>query len=427
MKLEGIVGLCAALCCTSNAFAALGDKQENKDAKPWVIFADRVYTGAGQNYDGGMVVLGGGKISIVSPNRDGGDEGGREALRCAAITPGLVDASVRITSGATSVEQSREIAPDVRVATSLDPFSIEWDRQLRNGVTTVLVNPPDLDVIGGLGVVLKTAGPDSINARTVKNDAVLRGSMGQQPSQGNHAAFGRPTDFYSRRPTTRMGVEWAWRKAFYDAAAANGDSSRAFAGSNQLVSALKGDLTVAIQAWATQDIRTAVFLKEEIEREDEFKNGLNKPRFFIDAAAEAWKEPQLLVRARIPVVLPPFPASGRTRDNAFMAWNTAELLRKEGIPFALSSHGSAAPEASLALQAGYAMQGGLPFDTALAAVTSVPARLMGVADRVGTIEVGKDADLVLWNGTPFEATSRVIAVIVDGVLRYDVRDKAAAK
>jgi imidazolonepropionase-like amidohydrolase len=135
----------------------------------------------------------------------------------------------------------------------------------------------------------------------------------------------------------------------------------------------------------------------------------------------------LLVRARVPVVLPPFPAAGRTRDNAFMAWNVAEELRKEGVPFALSSHGSAAPEAALAMQAGYAMQGGLPFESALAAVTSTPARLMGVADRVGTLEVGKDADLVLWNGQPFEPSSRVIAVIVDGVLRYDARDKAVAK
>ncbi len=334
---------------------------------------------------------------------------------------------MRITNGASSVEQSNEIQPNLRVANTLDPFAIEWDRQLRNGVTSVLVNPPDLNVIGGLSVALKTAGADTIAERTLKNDAVLRGSMGSEPSRGNHPAFGRPTDFFSRRPTTRMGVEWAWRKAFYDAAAAANDSTRAFPGSERLVQALKGDLTISIQAWATQDIRTAVFLKEEIESQAEFKNGLNKPRMFIDAAAEAWKEPQLLVRAKIPVVLPPFPAAGRTRDNSFMAWNVAEELRKEGIPFALSSHGSAAPENALAMQAGYAMQGGLPFENALAAVTSMPARLMGVADRVGTLEVGKDADLVLWNGQPFEPSSRVIAVIVDGVLRYDARDKAVAK
>ncbi len=415
----------------TQAFATTSAK-DDKDAKkpepkPWLVFPEHVFTATGDDFDGGMISVANGKIALVSRAREGDDQG-RDALRCFAVTPGFVDASVRITSGNASVEQEREIEPAMRVAASLDPFDVAWDRQVRSGVTTVLVNPPDRDVIGGLGVVLKTAGPESIAARTVRKDAVLRGSMGNQPSFGNHPAGPRgPTDLYERRPTTRMAVEWDWRKAFYDAAAASHDKSRAFPGSDQLIAALKGELTVSIQTWATQDIRTACFLKEEIERESEFKNGLDKPHFFLDAAAEAWKDPQMLVRARMPVVLPPFSPNGRTGENAFLAMDTPEKLRQQGIPFALSSHGSAELEDRLPLQAGYAMQGGLPFEAALEAVTTIPARLLGVADRVGTLEVGKDADLVLWNGMPFEPSSRVIAVIVDGVLRYDARDAGAAK
>jgi imidazolonepropionase-like amidohydrolase len=118
-------------------------------------------------------------------------------------------------------------------------------------------------------------------------------------------------------------------------------------------------------------------------------------------------------------VLPPFPAGGRTGDNALMAGNVASVLKDAGVPFALSSHGSTAPDARLAAQAGYAMAGGIGFEDALAAVTSVPARLLGVEARVGTLEVGKDADLVLWSGEPFQPGSRVLATIVDGVLRYE--------
>ena len=77
----------------------------------------------------------------------------------------------------------------------------------------------------------------------------------------------------------------------------------------------------------------------------------------------------------------------------------------------------------LGRQAGFAMRGGLPFDAALAAVTINPARMMGVDDRVGSIEVGKDADLVLWNGTPFEPTSAIIGVLLDGVLVVDPRSQ----
>jgi imidazolonepropionase-like amidohydrolase len=271
-----------------------------------------------------------------------------------------------------------------------------------------------------MGVALKTAGPNSVAARTVKADAVLRCAIGSQPSFRNHPAFGRPDDFYSRRPTTRMGVEWELRHAFYDAATARQDpAARATRGTPELIAALDGDRPLNIQAWTTQDIRTAVFLKEEIERE-----GLGHPRLILDACAEAWKEPQLLVRSGVAVVLPPFPLQGRTNEGSFMAWNTAKLLHDLGVPIALSSHGAVEPEFRLDRQAGFAMRGGLPFDAALAAVTIAPARMIGIQDRVGSLEAGKDADLVLWSGMPFEPTSRVIGVFIDGRCVLDPRAEA---
>ncbi len=398
-------------------FLALAAIQtQEPEARAWTIQAERVYTGTGRNMEKALVLVRGGQVSAVTANADEEKERTEDVLRVYAVTAGLVDAGVRVTNW-TSVEQSNEVTPNLRVADALDPFALEWDRLLRTGVTTVLASPLDRNVIGGLSVVLKTAGPESIAARTVKADAVLRGSMGGDPSAGNHPAFGRPTDFYSRRPTTRMGVEWEWRKAFFDTALGHNESDP---GRATLVAALQGKLPIFIQAWTTQDIRTAVFLREEVQTRPEFAAaGMNTPRFVIDAAAEAWKEPQLLARSRTAVILPPFPAAGRTRENAFMAWNVAKVLKDLGVPVALSSHGSADMEQRLSVQAGYAMAGGLTFEEALAAVTSIPAMLLGVQDRVGTIEVGKDADLVLWSGEPFQPGARVVGTIVDGVLRYE--------
>lgn len=405
-----------ALSIVVVATGALAVARAGDDPKPksWMVFADKIYTSTGRTVDKGMVAVNNGKISAVTVTRE--EPGSDDTLRCYAITTGLIDASARVGVDRSAVEQSREVAPELRVAPAVDVFAEAWRSQVESGVTTVLVNPPDFDVIGGLGVVLKTAGGESVDARTVRADAVLRGAIGTQPSQGNHPAFGRPTDFFSRRPTTRMGVEWEWRKAFWDTAQSEDDPSKAFRGMERLKDVLAGKLTLNIQAWTTQDIRTAVFLKEELERE-----GLGKPRLFLDAAAEAWKEPQLLVRSKTPVVLPPFPEAGRTGDGAFMAWNVAQLLVEQGVPVALSAHGDTSLDGSLAAQAGYAMRGGLSFENALVAVTLQPARLLGVEERVGSIEIGKDADLVLWNGEPFQPTSRPIGVIVDGVLRVDPR------
>lgn len=400
----------------SAAFVALAvvPSAQESEQRAWTIHAERVYSGTGRNLEKGVVVVSAGKIAAVTPGAGENEDRPKDVLKCYAITAGLVDAGVRVTNWY-SVEQSNEITPNLRVADTLDPYALDWDRQLRNGVTTVLVSPVDRNVIGGLSVVLKTGGPESVSERTLKADAALRGSMGSEPSAQNHPAFGRPTDFYSRRPTTRMGVEWEWRNALFNTALGLNEKD---AGRATLVDALKGKMPIFVQAWTTQDIRTAVFLREEVESRPEFA-GMNTPRFVIDAAAEAWKEPQLLARSKTPVVLPPFPAGGRTRENALMAWNVAKILRDNGIPFALSSHGSGDVEQRLAVQAGYAMSGGLTFEEALAAVTTTPAKLLGVEARVGSLEVGKDADLVLWSGEPFQPGARVVATIVDGVLRYE--------
>lgn len=403
-----LLTLCAAL-------APLAVQNQDEDKSSWTVFADVLYTADGdQAIENASIVVQDGKIRAVT----GGARppSGDDALKAAAVTPGMIDLSPRVHDGFWSVEQSREIAADIRMANGLDPFDEDWMRQARSGVTTALASPPDENVVGGMSIAIKTAGGHDISKRTVKADAALRGSMGTQPSARNHPAGGRPTDFYSRRPTTRMGVEWEWRKAFYDAAAAKRDDARAFPGSEELGRVLDGEVPMIVQAWATQDIRTAVFLVEELERE-----GLGKARLIVDAAAEAWKEPQLLVRSGAAVVLPPYPSQGRTNDRAFYSLGTAAQLHELGVPIALSGHGASQVTERIDRQAGWAMRGGLPFDAALAAVTVNPARMIGIDDSVGTVEVGKDADLVLWSGKPFEAGSRVIGVLVDGRLVRDPR------
>ena len=377
-----------------------------------VIFADVLYTGTGSKLENAAVTIAGGKIAAFV----GGKTPGNSDVHVSVITPGLVDLNASVNDGARSVEEAFEITPSFRVANTLDPFDIGWDRQLRSGVTTVVAHPYDNNCIGGLSVAVKTGGERSIEARTVKADVALRGAQGTQPSRGNHPPYGPPQDFYSRRPTTRMGVEWEWRKAMYDALHAEGKPERAFDGLEQLTAVLNGELPVIAQAWATQDIRTMIFVKEEMARE-----GKPKMRVIIDGGAEAWREPDLLVRSGAAVILSPYAHGGRTNDSAFYALDTAKKLHELGVPIAFTSYNSANADARLAQQVAYARRGGLPFDAALAAVTIKPAQLVGIDDRVGSIEVGKDADFALWNGTPFELTSRVVGVVLDGDLVVDPR------
>lgn len=378
-----------------------------------VIFADAIYTSTGSVIENGAVTVTDGKITAITPGKTPGDDD----IHVGAITAGMIDLSARVVRGLDTVEQTYEVTPQMRVEHAIDWFDAEWGRQRSSGVTTVLLSPQDQNVIGGLSVAVKTAGTPVLEERAVKRDVCLRGAMGQQPSSNNHSAWGRPTDFFSRRPTTRMGVEWEWRKAFFDAAQARAAGTEATPDAQGILDVLDGKRPLFIQAWATQDIRTAVFFKEEMATE-----GFGEVALILDAAAEAWREPELLVRSKTAIVLPPLPDLGRADDGAFMALSTAKILVDAGVPVALSSHGARADRDRLAMQGALARRGGLTLEEALAAVTITPARMIGIDDRVGSIEVGKDADLALWSGEPFQATSRVVGTVINGELSVDPRN-----
>lgn len=413
---------CLTLCAPplQDASGAEPQEPEATKAQPAAVpaadlrlHAERVYTGTGEILKNALIEVRDGKISSLRPGRSA-PEG---VLQVKAITAGMIDLSARLHTNFNSVEQSSEVQPHLDVAGSVNLYDKRFARLARTGVTTILVNPLDRNVIGGRGVALKTHGPMDVEARRLKGRPILRGAIGSEPSAANHAAFGRPTDFYSRRPTTRMGVEWEWRKAFFDAVAAERLPEKDFPGAGDLRDALAGKSTVMIQAWTTQDIRTAVYLDEEMQRE-----GFGDLDLVIDAGAEAWKEPAILVRNSTIVVLPPHTAGGRIgSDGAFFAWNTANLLVEQGLTVCLSAHGAGPGPATLGHQAGFAMRGGLSFDRALAAVTSAPAAVLGLSDRLGAVAEGMDADLALWNGRPFASTSRVTGVVIDGVMVVDPR------
>jgi imidazolonepropionase-like amidohydrolase len=382
--------------------AAAGDRN-------WLIHAHKIYTAVGEPIEDGWVQVSDGRITAVTSALPGG---GFEQLEVHSITPGLIDLSVRIDLGFDSVEQSTETPLRLEVENSIDLWDPRWERELKTGVTTVLVSPPDRAVLGGWSVALKTGGAPTLEARRVAARVALRAAIGDEPSEGNRPAFQQPESFYNRRPTTRMGVEWVLRKSFYDTLVARKDEQRATPETKALDAVLRGDAPLFIQAWTTQDIRTACFLQQEFKL----------PRLILDAAAEAWKDPQMIVRSGAAVVLPPISFAGRAGpEGAFQSWNTAALLHERGLMVALSGHDNLERGDRLAAQPGFAMRGGLPFDAALAAVTIHPARMIGIENRVGSLESGKDADLVLWSGRPFEPSSRIVGVLLQGELSVDPR------
>jgi imidazolonepropionase-like amidohydrolase len=148
-----VAAFAAAFLCVAPAHAGKGKVGEKVSS----VSAKKVYTGTGKVLEGGVVSISDGKISSVSG-------GGSEEVF--AITPGLVDLGARAGAILWSVEQSDEVTARLSNSEALDPWGLEWDRLVKSGVTTVLATPLDQNVVGGLSQVVKTAGADSIAART---------------------------------------------------------------------------------------------------------------------------------------------------------------------------------------------------------------------------------------------------------------------
>jgi imidazolonepropionase-like amidohydrolase len=205
-----------------------------------------------------------------------------------------------------------------------------------------------------------------------------------------------------------MGSAWVLRKSLYDALAyrrhGGGEKDPAM---EVLAQVLEGEVPLRIQAREDIDIWSALRLGREFDL-----------TFVLEEAIEAYRCIPELKEAKVPVIFGPIyidPSGDRRSSGEPLrpCLNTAGLLLEAGIDFALTA-GDLDGEDSLPRQAGFAMRFGLPPDRAMAAVTSAPARILGIDDRVGAIKPGLDADLVLWNGKALSPTARPILVMING-------------
>lgn len=310
-------------------------------------------------------------------------------------------------------EQAAEILPHTNVLDAVDLQSPDFERLLRAGVTTVYVSPDSSAVIGCRGAVVQTGGAD----RVLRGAAAVKATLGNDPiwlgSVNQGLFFQRVARRVHRRPTTRMGVTWVFRKAFHDTirralgVPAYGADTPSVEASEVLAQVLRGEVGLRIQAREQIDISAAIRLANEF--------GLS---FLLEEATEAYRCLDELELARVPVVFGPIFERPRglraqTREAGRSRYHTFRSLLERGIPTALSAQ-ELREEDGLARQCMYAMRFGVSEQDALQAVTSVPARLLGIEDQVGTLAVGKRADVVVWSGAPFSSISRPAWVCVGG-------------
>ncbi|HLY07900.1 MAG TPA: amidohydrolase family protein [Planctomycetota bacterium] len=352
----------------------------------------RILPVSGSPIPKGYVIIRDGKIVGIAGGEAPADQGRIVDFSGKTIIPGLIHGASALGISGTTNEDGEEVAPNVRILDSFDPRSGDLSRARQSGLTAALVEPGNRGVIGGLASVVKTAGA-SRSSMILRDEAALKAAMGLAPAQGNFAPRGAAATFFTRRPTTRMGVAWEFRKAFFDAQKAQEPPV--------LLRALAGTLPVRVSASRVTDIETALQAGEEFHL-----------RIVIEEGQEAYKRAELLAARHIPVLLRPSPPPASSEPEEFRP-DAFTILVRAGVATALLPAGDERPEALLTAVALAVHEGASPSE-ALRAVTLTPAEILGIADRVGSLAPGKDADLVVLSGEPQAVTTRVEKVMING-------------
>lgn len=403
-----------------------GSKAATTETTEFVVLAGRLHTVANGTITDGAVHVKEGKIVFAGARTDFALPAGVPVLTTANVTPGLIDAATIVPlSGEYNIpadqdadENSDPNQADARVLDAFNPSEPLLRYLLEQGITVVHSVPGRANVIGGLSGVFRTHGR-SAEAMTVRFPQMLVVNLGEAPKE----------TYKERLPQTRMGTAALIRQAFADAAnlkkktdaaKINGKSSDKDPPDRSLkkesfVLALDQKVQTLFAAQQADDILTGLRLAEEFQLDAA-----------IALAAEGYLVREQLADAKVPVLLhPTMQRAGGSLETYHSHLGTASALADAKIPFAITSGAEGyVPKTRVArFEAAIAAVHGLGFEKALASVSLDAAKVLRIDDRYGSLEPGKVADLVLYDGDPFEYATHVTHVVVDGRLVHVRADR----
>lgn len=298
---------------------------------------------------------------------------------------------------------------------ALDGIDIEEEGfrdALRGGVTTAVIKPGSGNPIGGRTVAIKTWGGRTVDEQILAADVSVKSALGENPK--------RVWGDKGKTPQTRLGVASVLRDAFAaaQAYAANraaadekGEPFERDLGKETLAAVLAGDLLWDQHCHRHDDIATAIRLAEEFGY-----------TLVVNHGTEAHKIADVLAEKQIPVIFGPLLTSRSKVELRDRAIGNLALIAAAGVKVAITTDHPVVPIDQIRLQAILAVRDGLPATTALEALTTNPADILRLQERVGALEVGRDGDIVVWSGDPLAIDSRVQRVFIEGRAVYEPTD-----
>jgi len=392
-----------------------------------------ILTMSDKNYNEGYILIEKGKIKAVGEmseiskiseingiNKSGA--GDIERVIDAAgmyVLPGLIDAHCHVGMWEDSVgfegddgnEMTDPITPQLRAIDGVYYADRAFIEARENGVTTVVTGPGSANVIGGQFAALKTYG-GRVEEMIVKEPVAMKVAFGENPK----------TVYNEKRqmPTTRMATAALLRENImkakeymqlledYENDKENNDKPELDFKMESMLKVVKGEIPLKAHAHRADDILTAIRIAKEFNL-----------KLTLEHCTEGYMIKDILAEENVPVVVGPMLTDRSKIELRNQSLKNPGILAKAGVKVAIMTDHPCVPIQYLLLSAAMAVREGMDEEDALRAITINAASVAGIDDRVGSIEPGKDADIVIFDGYPFEFRTKVVMTIIDGKVVYE--------
>lgn len=333
------------------------------------------------------------------------------------IYPGFIDAHTHMGlwedgmgfEGADGNEETDPITPQLNPIDGINPMDNTFKEAVQGGITSVCTTPGSANVMGGQCIAIKTHGR-RIDTMIIKNPVASKIAFGENPK----SCYGKD----EKTPQTRMAIASLLRENLKKAEEyleemelymehEDHDKPEYDIRMESLLPVLKGEIPFKVHAHRADDIFTAIRVAKEFDI-----------KLTLDHCTEGHLIVEELVEEGYPVIVGPSLSERSKIELRNLTFDTAGILSNAGLNVSLMTDHPVIPVQYLPMCAGIAVKHGMKKEKAIESITINPAKALGIEDRVGSIEVGKDADIVIWDGCPLEIQSNVLYTIINGKTVY---------
>ncbi len=380
----------------------------------------KILTMSGVNYDNGSILIEGKKIVKIGEDIDVRNNDISEVIDASNcwVMPGIIEAHCHIGikeekkgfEGDDCNEISQPITPYLRALDGINPMDSAFSKALSAGITGVMVGPGSSNIVGGQFVFIKTHGR-SIDKMAILQPAAMKIAFGENIK----------TNYNKNNvmPTTRMSIAALLREELFEAQQYNESKKNAEKSGNGFdimfrkecwLKVLNKEIPLKAHAHRADDILTAIRIAKEFD--------LN---LTLDHCTEGHLIAKEIKESGFPAIVGPTLSTRNKIETQNADFKTAGILHKEGVKVAITTDHPVTRIQDLPICAGFAAKEGLGIEEGLKAITINAAEICNVSNRVGSIEVGKDADIAIFDGNPMEVFTKTMYTIIDGevVYKYD--------